>query len=98
MKVDSFGDLYFETPTKLHELQEPAGKINPKYNKLVPKNCKFIDVYRVLHMFEVTDPCVQHAVKKLLAAGDRGHKDVRTDIDEAIQSLHRYRDMRDEEL
>ena len=27
-------------------------------------NLTHIDVYRVLELFEVTDPCVQHAVKK----------------------------------
>ena len=35
-----------------------------------------IDVYRVLELFEVTDPCLQHAIKKLLCAGTRGSKDV----------------------
>lgn len=58
----------------------------------------FVDVYRVLHLFGVTDPCIQHAVKKLLVAGGRGAgKDVGHDIDEAIDALRRWQDMRSEE-
>ena len=39
-----------------------------------------IDVYEVLHRFGVTDPCLQHIVKKALCAGERGHKDFHTDL------------------
>lgn len=56
-----------------------------------------IDVYRVLSLFAVTDPCVQHAVKKLLCAGERGAKDQAKDIGEAIDSLRRWQDMRAED-
>ena len=48
-----------------------------------------IDVYDVLKAFQVTCPAIQHAVKKLLCAGTRGHKDARTDIAEAIAALER---------
>lgn len=74
--------------------------IDTKYNKPIPAGATFIDVYRVLAMFDVTDPCIQHAVKKLLAAGRRGHKDTAKDIDEAMQSLQRYQCMQyeDEQL
>jgi hypothetical protein len=56
-----------------------------------------IDVYRVLELFEVTNPCLQHAIKKLLCAGTRGSKDVEQDVQEAIDTLGRYQDMRVEE-
>jgi hypothetical protein len=56
-----------------------------------------IDVYRVLELFEVTDPCLQHAIKKLLCAGARGNKDEEQDVQEAIDTLERYQDMRVEE-
>lgn len=64
------------------------------------KRCGFesVDVYRVLTMFEVTDPCIQHAVKKLLVAGQRGAKDINKDITEAIATLQRWQDMRVEEI
>lgn len=60
-----------------------------------------VDIYRVLHLFNVTDPCIQHAVKKLLVAGARGDKAVVSnrvrDIKEAIDSLQRWQEMRHEE-
>lgn len=60
-------------------------------------NFQRVDVYRVLRLFEVTDPCIQHAVKKLLVAGGRGSKDVDKDIQEAMDSLLRWREMRKED-
>jgi hypothetical protein len=65
------------------------------YYKKVPG--EYIDVYRVLQLFEVYDPCIQHAVKKLLVAGSRGVKDINKDIQEAIDSLQRWKEMRIEE-
>lgn len=55
-----------------------------------------IDVYRVLDLFQVTDPCLQHAIKKLLVAGGRGHKDHAKDIQEAIDTLTRLQRMQEE--
>jgi hypothetical protein len=55
---------------------------------------KIIDVYRVLKLFNVTDPCLQHAIKKLLVAGGRGAgKDVTHDLREAVDSVNRALDM-----
>jgi len=48
-----------------------------------------MDVYDVLRAFEVTSPPIQHAVKKLLMPGNRGHKDQLQDIQEALQSIQR---------
>lgn len=48
-----------------------------------------IDVYRVLSLYEVHNPCVQHAVKKLLCAGARGAKDHEKDLREAMDSIAR---------
>ena len=70
---------------------------HPHYHKDV-KHLDTIDVYRVLILFNVTDPCIQHAVKKLLVAGGRGAgKDPRRDIQEAIDSLERSLEMRRED-
>ena len=52
-----------------------------------------IDVYRVLELYNVTHPCIQHAVKKLLCAGCRGAKDFERDLREAIDSITRALDM-----
>lgn len=58
---------------------------------------KLIDVYRVIELWEVKDPCIQHALKKLLVAGKRGAKDEAKDIQEAIDTLERWKAMREEE-
>lgn len=56
-----------------------------------------LDVYRVLQLFNVTDPCLQHAIKKLLVAGGRGAgKDIQTDVKEAVDTLERWNEMRNE--
>lgn len=57
-----------------------------------------LDIYRVLVLYNVTDPCVQHAVKKLLCAGQRGVKDFDKDIQEAMVSLTRLQEMKQEDL
>jgi hypothetical protein len=56
-----------------------------------------IDVYRVLELFNVTDPCLQHALKKLLVAGGRGAgKDIIKDVSEVIDSCNRFLVMKKE--
>lgn len=65
------------------------------YYKKVPY--EHVDVYRVLELFQVHDPAIQHAVKKLLVAGGRGHKNLEKDVREAIASLNRWIEMREEE-
>lgn len=73
------------------------GNKHPHYHKDV-RHLETIDVYRVLTLFNVTDPCIQHAVKKLLVAGGRGAgKDIAKDVQEAIDSLQRFQEMRLEE-
>ena len=66
------------------------------YQKNV-EHLKWVDVYRVLDLFGVSNPCVQHAIKKLLCAGQRGAKDERKDIEEAVSSLVRYLEMKTED-
>lgn len=52
-----------------------------------------VDVYRVLDAFKVTDSATQHAIKKMLCAGLRGHKDYLTDIDDSIDSLQKAKQL-----
>ena len=66
------------------------------YQKPV-SHLKWIDVYRVLVLFGVTNPCLQHAIKKLLCAGQRGAKGQQQDVQEAIASLLRYLEMQTED-
>lgn len=72
---------------------------HPHYFKPIPACATHIDVYRVLDLFQVADPCLQHAVKKLLVAGGRGAgKDQARDIQEAIDTLQRWQAMRAEDV
>ena len=62
------------------------------------RHLEVIDVYRVLELFNVTDPCIQHAAKKLLVAGGRGAgKSIDKDIQEVIDSLNRWQAMKKED-
>lgn len=57
-----------------------------------------LDIYRILRLYNVTDPTLQHAIKKLLVAGGRGAgKNIETDVREAIDSLNRYLQMQAED-
>ncbi len=49
----------------------------------------WVDVYDVLDAFGVTRSAVAHAVKKLLAPGQRGVKDELSDLKEARDSIDR---------
>jgi len=74
-----------------------VAKKHPHYHKDVSK-LDSVDVYRVLTLFNVTDPCLQHALKKLLVAGGRGGgKDITRDVQESIDTLRRWQEMRTEE-
>ena len=68
----------------------------PHYFKSV-SHLETVDVYRVLTLFKVTEPCIQHAIKKLLCAGDRGDKSMIKDITEARDSLNRHLEMLNED-
>lgn len=51
-----------------------------------------LDPYRILHVYGITHPAHQHAIKKLLRAG-RSVKPLVQDIDEVILSLQRWKEM-----
>ncbi len=65
-------------------------KSKSRYHKRIAHDDGIVDVYAVLEAFEVTSAPRAHAIKKLLAAGQRnGGKSERQDIEEAIWSLQR---------
>lgn len=93
----TYNDLmanYLPKDTSLNDVVDEAlkevSKNEDKINKY-KKQCKGveIDVYDVLKAFNVVNPAIQHAIKKLLAGGQRGYKDVKQDYNEAIQSIKR---------
>lgn len=68
------------TPSKYARVLRPA---------LATGDPVTVDVYDVLAAFGVTCPARAHALKKILAAGQRGSKSELQDIQEAVQSLQR---------
>lgn len=83
-------DTYVDPNTK------QVGDTHRHYYKDV-SNLTKIDIYRIIELYEVTDPCLQHALKKLLVAGNRGHKDFKTDIANIIDTLKRKLEMMEED-
>lgn len=89
--------LEVDTNVSLSETCDVISDKHKHYYKDV-SHLDYIDVYRTLFLFNVTDPCLQHSIKKLLVAGGRGAgKDVSTDIQEAIDSLERWKEMKEED-
>ena len=75
---------------RLREMRKmPTVLRSNKYAKPFGRGDCRHDVYDVLDAFGVTCPATAHAVKKLLCAGQRGHKDRLTDLQEAAAALTR---------
>lgn len=67
-------------------------KAKSKYHRII-KGVE-IDVYDVLLAYNVTCPATAHAIKKLLMPGGRHAKTWEQDINEAIASLQRAKELR----
>jgi len=81
---------------EVERLKEDKIMKDDKYNKTVTKGHGYkmiLDVYDVLDAFEVTCPALQHLAKKALNAGNRGHKDTLTDLDDIIASALRAKEL-----
>jgi hypothetical protein len=57
-----------------------------------------VDFYDVIDAFKTDCPAMDHAAKKILAAGKRGYKDALQDKNEAIQSINRSIAMQKEQM
>ncbi len=87
-KVEKFCDLktfndsfiYITTPSKE---DKPKNKYHRDLKGVT------VDVYDVLKAFEVTDPALQHLIKKALCAGLRGHKNKDQDLQDILDSAKR---------
>ncbi len=86
--IDSLSEIFKSLEGKEN------GNLN-KYSREIKKGV-YVDVYDVLKSFEVENPAVQHAIKKLLASGQRGYKDTIQDLIEAMQSIQRAIELEDE--
>lgn len=86
-KADNARDKLKEIASKAKSEMEKDGK---KYHREIIGFCGTkveVDVYRVLDAYNTGSASIDHAIKKLLCTGLRGHKDFVTDIDNAIESL-----------
>jgi len=54
---------------------------------------RYIDIYKVLDLFDVKSHAVGHAIKKLICTGGRGNKGYLQDLTEARDSIQREIDM-----
>lgn len=53
----------------------------------------WVDVYDVLMAWSVTNPALQHLIKKALQAGERGHKTREQDLQDIIDSAIRAKEL-----
>jgi len=83
--------LAHRSPFSLDEPASPVNHYEREHRKVK------IDVYRICKLYGITDPAVQHAVKKLLRFGSGQRKSCGVDIAEAIQSLQRWQEMEAED-
>lgn len=77
---------YFETSDVLKT------KKYPHYFKDVSA-VDAIDLYHVARLYDITDPALFHAFKKIACAGKRGAKDQAQDVKEAIDALKRWQEL-----
>ena len=78
----------------IYEIKPEVKKHNHYFKDVT--NLTTIDVYRVIELFGVSDPCLQHIVKKALCAGLRGNKDFDKDAMEIFDTSKRMIEMIEE--
>ena len=78
----------FSRPDQIQHVIAPRDGARSKYHREI-KPGVFVDVYDVLHAWRVTNPALQHLVKKALQPGERGHKTLAEDLNDIIVSAKR---------
>lgn len=63
-----------------------------KYHREI-KPGVFVDVYDVLQAWDVRNGALQHLIKKSLCPGQRGHKDLETDMNDIVASAKRAKEL-----
>lgn len=85
--------VMFDAPigTPLNEFECRQQATTSKYTR----DCKGVqvDVYDVLQAFDVTNPALQHLIKKALCVGIRGHKTKQQDLQDIIDSAIRAKEL-----
>lgn len=100
--VDKYGYKFFaEYPSWSFKLANDEQDINkcigaPEADNKYLHEIKpgvFVDVYDVLMAWSVTNPALQHLIKKALQAGERGHKSREQDLQDIIDSAIRAKEL-----
>jgi len=83
----------FELYSVSDEMREAIRNIVVAYNASIPtidvRYKNYIDVYDIIDGFGITRAPHQHAIKKMLMTGKRGHKDLQEDLYDIIKCLSR---------
>ena len=75
-----------------HLISDKRHRITPsKYTKTI--RGVSVDVYDVLQAWGVSNPALQHLIKKALQCGQRGHKDNAQDLQDIIDSAIRAKEL-----
>jgi len=72
--------------------ESDAQEQHSKYHREI-KPGVWVDCYDVLQAWAVTNPALQHLIKKALQPGERGHKDLETDMNDIIASAKRAKEL-----
>ena len=96
MKHKTIGDMVHKElyDVKSDVNQNKSGATGAHYD-FVYKGVK-LDPYRIMTQYNIYHPAQQHAIKKLLRAGN-SVKGLRRDIEEVIITLNRWLEMLDED-
>lgn len=91
--VKNFGGIIGRSlPLKEDATTAKQPSITPsKYTKTI--HGVSVDVYDVLMAWGVTNPALQHLIKKALQCGQRGHKDNEQDLQDIIDSAIRAKEL-----
>lgn len=97
VEIEALGDIviaYREPITDEQDLNDCIGspEADNKYLHEIKPGI-FIDVYDVLMAWNVTNPALQHLIKKALQAGERGHKSREQDLQDIIDSAIRAKEL-----
>ena len=103
MEVDDEEDMQLDNPeiesgfepfVSVEDAQECRAELGitpSKYTKSI--HGVSVDVYDVLMAWGVTNPALQHLIKKALQCGQRGHKDKQQDLQDIIDSAIRAQEL-----
>lgn len=74
-----------------NEFERKEEKKNPYLREIKPG--VWVDVYDVMNAWAVTNPALQHLLKKALQPGERGHKSREQDLQDIIDSAIRAKEL-----